>query len=97
MIADVLALDDAVAAAMRITARVIERLDELDGDANAEPERDCCAAGNDDVRGGSSPGLAQYDQRTAGDALEEDEDDFHELRRRYVQARRTTRLHRSAA
>lgn len=43
----------------RLTARMIERLDELDGDADLEPEADCCAAGDDMICGGLSPGRLQ--------------------------------------
>jgi hypothetical protein len=32
----------------RLTARMIERMDELDGDPDVEPDDDCCAAGDDD-------------------------------------------------
>lgn len=36
----------------RLTARMIERLDELDGDTDLEPDdTDCCAAGDDDPGG----------------------------------------------
>jgi len=38
---------------------MIERLDELDGDADIEPEADCCAAGDDMICGGLSPGRPQ--------------------------------------
>ena len=30
-----------------VTERLIERLDEIDGDVDLEPEEDCCAAGDD--------------------------------------------------
>lgn len=40
----------------RLTARLIDRLDELDPDPDAEPEEDCCPAGDDDVRDGPMPG-----------------------------------------
>lgn len=40
----------------RLTARMIERLDELDGDTDLEPETDCCSAGDDRIYGGLSPG-----------------------------------------
>lgn len=43
----------------RLTARMIERLDELDGDTDLEPETDCCAAGDDMTCGGLSPGRLQ--------------------------------------
>jgi hypothetical protein len=39
----------------RLTARMIERLDEMDGDPDDEPEEDCCDAGDDVVRSGVSP------------------------------------------
>jgi hypothetical protein len=35
----------------RLTARMIERLDELDGDTDLEPETECGAAGNDMIGG----------------------------------------------
>ncbi len=35
----------------RLTARMINRMDELDGDPNLEPDEDCCAAGDDDLAG----------------------------------------------
>jgi hypothetical protein len=72
----------------RLTARMIERLDEMDGDADEEPEEDCCEAGDDDVRAGSSPGYAQYDRYTACNALAEDEDDGRSMRLRYILAAR---------
>ena len=31
----------------RLTERLIERLDEIDGDPDLEPEEDCCEAGDD--------------------------------------------------
>jgi hypothetical protein len=31
----------------RLTARMIDRMDELDGDTDLEPDEDCCAAGDD--------------------------------------------------
>lgn len=31
----------------RLTARMIDRMDALDGDPDLEPEEDCCAAGDD--------------------------------------------------
>jgi hypothetical protein len=43
----------------RLTARMIERLDELDGDTDLESEVDCCAAGDDMICGGLSPGRLQ--------------------------------------
>jgi len=43
----------------RLTARMIERLDELDGDTDLEPEMDCCAAGDDMTCSGQSPGRLQ--------------------------------------
>jgi len=39
----------------RLTARMIDRLDEMDGDTDLEPDTDCCAAGDDMVCGGLSP------------------------------------------
>lgn len=30
-----------------VTERLIERLDEIDGDVDLEPEEDCCSAGDD--------------------------------------------------
>ncbi|MES3084953.1 hypothetical protein O6X71_19385 [Sphingomonas faeni] len=35
----------------RLTARMINRMDELDGDPDLEPDEDCCAAGDDDLAG----------------------------------------------
>lgn len=35
----------------RLTARMIDRMDELDGDADMETDEDCCAAGEDDPAG----------------------------------------------
>ena len=35
----------------RLTTRMIERMDELDGDPELEGDEDCCAAGDDDPAG----------------------------------------------
>lgn len=35
----------------RLTARMIDRMDELDGDPDLERDEDCCAAGDDDPGG----------------------------------------------
>lgn len=40
----------------RLTVRMIELMDELDGDADNEPEEDRCEAGDDEARSGVSPG-----------------------------------------
>ena len=40
----------------RLTSRMIERMDELDGDSDNEPEEDRCEAGDDEMRSGVSPG-----------------------------------------
>lgn len=32
----------------RLTARMIDRMDEMNGDTDLEPDEDCCAAGEDD-------------------------------------------------
>lgn len=32
----------------RVTTRMINRMDELDGDIDLEPDDDCCSAGDDD-------------------------------------------------
>jgi hypothetical protein len=37
----------------RLTARMIDRMDEMDGDIDLEPDEDCCAAGDDDPAGAS--------------------------------------------
>lgn len=44
------------AALDRLTQRMIDRLDEIDGDPDLEDDgEDCCPAGDDDVRSGLSP------------------------------------------
>lgn len=68
----------------RLTARMIERLDEMDGAPDDEAEVDRCNASDDAMKAGSSPGYAQLDRYTAGDALEEDEDDYPQARQRYL-------------
>jgi hypothetical protein len=35
----------------RLTARMIDRMDELDGDTDLEPDEDRCSAGDDDLVG----------------------------------------------
>lgn len=35
----------------RLTARMIDRMDALDGDTDLAPDEDCCAAGDDDPGG----------------------------------------------
>lgn len=81
----------------RLTARMIERLDEPDGDTDLEPEPDCCAAGDDMVCGGLSPGRIQEygaphpgsdDDAEPKHASAFDRDQTHRPQARYTQARR---------
>ncbi len=52
----------------RLTARMIERLDEMDGDPDYEHEEDRCEAGDDEMIGGVAPGYRCYARCTAGRA-----------------------------
>lgn len=57
----------------RLTARMIERLDELDCDPDHEPEEDCCDAGDDIIRSGASPADRWcYDLQRAGAGSDDD-------------------------
>ncbi len=50
----------------RLTARMIERLDELDGDRDDEPDEERCDAGNDEVTSGNAPGFRSYPRPLTG-------------------------------
>ncbi len=52
----------------RLTARMIERLDEIDGYPDDEPEEDRCDAGDDEPIGGVSPSYRLYERCTTGRA-----------------------------
>jgi hypothetical protein len=60
------------AALVRITARLIERLDAIEGDADDEPEEDCCPAGDDDLHGEAMPGC--WRDHLPGDPDDAEED-----------------------
>ncbi len=46
----------------RLVERAIDRLDEMDGDPDDEPEVDCCDAADDEVRAGVAPFYRRYQQ-----------------------------------
>jgi hypothetical protein len=48
----------------RLTARMIDRLDELDGDADDEPEEDRCDAGDDEIAAGVAPAFRSWPMRS---------------------------------
>ncbi|HEX8382877.1 MAG TPA: hypothetical protein VF592_05815 [Sphingomonas sp.] len=84
----------------RLTARLIERLDELDPDPDAEPEEDCCPAGDDDIRDGPMPGRT-WDQIASDEHEDAEADDpapagatkSREAHRRRIQRTRCDPIH----
>jgi hypothetical protein len=87
----------------RLAARLIEQLDAIDGDPDAEvtseddeAEEDCCSTGDDDVRAGASPGWLGRGPAERFVTDDEDEDDGPAIWREHRDRIRNLRCRRYA-
>jgi hypothetical protein len=64
----------------RLVARMIDRLDELDGDPDLEPEEDRCSANEDwPIRGARRVGRIGFDGRRGAECDDAEEGGDHEV------------------